>query len=83
MPYFIKVIILIFLDASEKQTIYDSAALVKEKLGDSELDLIINNAGIGAPGKLLQVTNEDMMRVYHTNVIGPLNVVQVLNLLIL
>lgn len=70
------------LDASDKQSIEESAASVKEKLGDNELDLIINNAGIGAPGKLLQATNEDMMRVYHTNVIGPLNIVQVQNPLI-
>ena len=51
--------------------------LVQEKLGNDGLDLIINNAGIMTNGKLLQVTNEDMIRVYQTNVIGPLNVVQV------
>ncbi|EDV24739.1 expressed hypothetical protein [Trichoplax adhaerens] len=73
---------IIKLDASDKQSIENSAAAVKEKLGDEGLDLIINNAGIGAPGKLLQVTNEDMIRVYQTNVIGPLNVVQAYHSLI-
>ncbi|EDV24742.1 uncharacterized protein TRIADDRAFT_25491 [Trichoplax adhaerens] len=77
-----KNVTIIKLDASEKQSIEDSVASVREKLGDERLDLIINNAGIGAPGKLLQTTNEDMIRVYHTNVIGPLNVVQAYHSLI-
>ncbi|EDV24741.1 uncharacterized protein TRIADDRAFT_56845 [Trichoplax adhaerens] len=64
------------LDALDKQSIENSAVAVKEKLGDEGLDLIINNAGVGAPEEFLQATNEDMIRVYHTNVIGPLNVVQ-------
>ncbi|EDV24740.1 uncharacterized protein TRIADDRAFT_56844 [Trichoplax adhaerens] len=43
------------LDASDKQSIENLVAVIKEKLG------------IGAPGKLLQVTNEDLIRVYQTN----------------
>ncbi|EDV25174.1 putative oxidoreductase [Trichoplax sp. H2] len=73
---------IIKLDSSDKQSIENSAVVVKEKLADQGLDLIINNAGIEAPGKLLQVTNEDLIRVYHTNVIGPLNVIQAYHSLI-
>lgn len=66
-----------YLDTTEKQSIEQSVAAVKEKLGDDRLDLIINNAGIMTSGKLLQLNNEDLIRVYQTNVIGPLNIIQV------
>ncbi|RDD36247.1 putative oxidoreductase [Trichoplax sp. H2] len=70
-------VIIIQLDALSNDSIQKSAVLVKEKLDNDGLDLIVNNAGIMTRSpSFLDVTEEDMMRVYKTNVVGPFQVIQ-------
>ncbi|REE02009.1 SDR family NAD(P)-dependent oxidoreductase [Marinoscillum furvescens] len=45
-------------------------------LGDSSLDILINNAGIAHIGNLLQTTGEDLDKVYQVNVKGAFHCAQ-------
>ncbi|XP_010078036.1 PREDICTED: short-chain dehydrogenase/reductase family 9C member 7-like, partial [Pterocles gutturalis] len=49
-----------------------AAARVREHLGGSGLNLLINNAGIIKMKSLESETVEDMTQTYRTNTIGPL-----------
>lgn len=55
-------------------------AQIKSSLGDTKLDLLINNAGIASPNHprdpVLEATKELMMPVLETNVMGNLQVTQ-------
>lgn len=42
-------------------------------LGEKELDVLVNNAGIAHIGNITQTTPEDMHRVYQVNVLGAFN----------
>uniref|UniRef100_A0A8C0ZA93 C-factor-like n=1 Tax=Cyanistes caeruleus TaxID=156563 RepID=A0A8C0ZA93_CYACU len=65
-------IIIIPLEVADPASIKAAAAKVGEHLGDSGLNLLINNAGIGKPNSLDNETLESMTQVYTTNTIGPL-----------
>uniref|UniRef100_A0A8B9SRR7 C-factor n=1 Tax=Anas platyrhynchos TaxID=8839 RepID=A0A8B9SRR7_ANAPL len=57
---------------TEPASIKAAAASVGERLKDSGLNLLINNAGIGNNSSLDNVTQEDLAQMYATNTIGPL-----------
>uniref|UniRef100_A0A8C0UD97 C-factor-like n=1 Tax=Cyanistes caeruleus TaxID=156563 RepID=A0A8C0UD97_CYACU len=59
-------------EVADPASIKAAAAKVGEHLGDSGLNLLINNAGIGKPNSLDNETLESMTQVYTTNTIGPL-----------
>jgi len=56
------------LDVADENSVTAAA----EQVG--ELDLLVNNAGIGHVGTILQTTAEDMDRLYRVNVRGVFNV---------
>uniref|UniRef100_A0A8C3GNF0 C-factor n=1 Tax=Cairina moschata TaxID=8855 RepID=A0A8C3GNF0_CAIMO len=59
-------------EVTELASIKAAAASVGERLKDSGLNLLINNAGIGNNSSLDNVTQEDLAQKYATNTIGPL-----------
>ncbi|XP_005526335.1 PREDICTED: C-factor-like [Pseudopodoces humilis] len=65
-------IIIIPLEVTDPASIKAAAAKVGEHLGDSGLNLLINNAGMAKPNSLANETLESMTQVYTTNTIGPL-----------
>ncbi|XP_060703769.1 uncharacterized protein LOC132830248 [Hemiscyllium ocellatum] len=64
------------IDVTDSASIRRAVDRVEAILGNSGLNLLINNAGINSHVTLETVTAEDMMMVYQTNVVGPLLVVQ-------
>ncbi|XP_058701900.1 C-signal-like [Poecile atricapillus] len=65
-------IIIIPLEVADPASIKAAADKVGEHLGDSGLNLLINNAGILKVNTLDTETLEDMSEIYTTNTIGPL-----------
>ncbi|XP_026712739.1 uncharacterized protein LOC113484521 [Athene cunicularia] len=65
-------LVIIPLEVSDPSSIKAAAARVGEHLGDSGLNLLINNAGIVKLNSLDTETLEDMTQVYTTNTVGPL-----------
>jgi len=62
----------VLLDVSREEDCARAAKHVHQKHG--RLDVLVNNAGIGSVGTLLQTTAEDMDRLYAVNVKGVFNV---------
>src|SRR5690349_14281940 len=62
----------IALDVTSEAQCEQVRALVHGKF--SRLDVLVNNAGIGHVGTLLQTTGADMDRIYSVNVRGMFNV---------
>ncbi|MGY9107240.1 MAG: SDR family NAD(P)-dependent oxidoreductase, partial [Alphaproteobacteria bacterium] len=56
------------LDVTEPASVEQAVAQVLEASG--RLDGVVNNAGIGMMGALGDTTEEELMRVFHTNVVG-------------
>uniref|UniRef100_A0A493SVX5 C-factor n=1 Tax=Anas platyrhynchos platyrhynchos TaxID=8840 RepID=A0A493SVX5_ANAPP len=65
-------LVIVPLEVTEPASIKAAAASVGERLKDSGLNLLINNAGIGNNSSLDNVTQEDLAQMYATNTIGPL-----------
>ncbi|KAM9183092.1 C-signal-like [Mergus octosetaceus] len=65
-------LVIVPLEVTKPASIKAAAASVGERLKDSGLNLLINNAGIGNNSSLDNVTQEDMAQMYATNTIGPL-----------
>ncbi|XP_057269853.1 LOW QUALITY PROTEIN: C-factor-like [Pezoporus wallicus] len=65
-------LVIIPLEVTDPASIKAAAAQVGERLGDSGLTLLINNAGMAILNTLDKETLEDMTHVYTTNTIGPL-----------
>lgn len=63
------------LDVTREQHCEAAGQTVHEQCG--RLDVLVNNAGIGHVGTLLQTTGEDMDRIYAVNVRGMFNVTKV------
>lgn len=54
---------------------------IKRAVGDllmkeNRLDVLINNAGVGITGPLEETPNEEILKTFGTNFIGPLNVIK-------
>src|SRR5215218_5679341 len=60
------------LDVTDEAQCESARRLVHEKF--SRLDVLVNNAGIGHVGTLLQTTGADLDRIYAVNVRGMFNV---------
>lgn len=56
----------------------DSVARLKSELGDTRLDVLINNAGILRHDTFGALDYEDMMEQYRVNTLGPLRVTEAL-----
>lgn len=56
----------------------DSVAAFAAALGDTPVDLLINNAGVGDWAGLDAVNTADALRVYNVNALGPLRVTRAL-----
>ncbi|XP_068549720.1 C-signal-like isoform X1 [Anas acuta] len=65
-------LVIVPLEVTEPASIKAAAASVGERLKDSGLNLLINNAAIGNNSSLDNVTQEDLAQMYATNTIGPL-----------
>lgn len=61
-------------DVADERSISAAVEAVKEQIGASGLNLLINNAAINkpaSPASLLTSGKKDMMEVFETNVVGP------------
>jgi len=56
----------------------DSVAKLKRQLGDTRLDVLINNAGILIDDEFGAINYDDMLKQYQVNTLGPLRVVEAL-----
>ena len=56
----------------------DSIAKLKKELGDTRLDVLINNAGILIDDQFGSINYDDMQKQYQVNTLGPLRVIEAL-----
>lgn len=63
-------------DVTDADAIGRAAATVKERIGDSGLFGLINNAGISDPGPLASLSPDVLRRHFEVNVVGVLHMVQ-------
>lgn len=64
-------------DVTDPNSIKAAVGKVQEKVGNTGLNLLINNAGTTRRSTLATETAENMTLVYTTNTIGPLQTSQV------
>ncbi|XP_074552655.1 uncharacterized protein LOC141809497 [Halichoeres trimaculatus] len=70
------IIHVIRMDVSDLCSIKESAAQVGSVVGHRGLNLVINNAGILSQSVLKDCNSEDMHKVFNTNVVGPMIIIQ-------
>jgi len=56
----------------------NSVAALKKELGDTRLDVLINNAGILIDDQFGSINYDDMLEQYQVNTLGPLRVIEAL-----
>jgi NAD(P)-dependent dehydrogenase (short-subunit alcohol dehydrogenase family) len=56
----------------------DSVAKLAKELGDTHLDVLVNNAGILIDDQFGSINYDDMVRQYQVNTLGPLRVIEAL-----
>ena len=64
-------VVLLALDITDPQQIGEAASAT---LARGDVDVVFNNAGYGMSGPLEGVTDEQMLRMLHTNLMGPIRV---------
>ncbi|KAH3881233.1 C-factor-like [Dreissena polymorpha] len=64
------------LDVCDQSSIDNAKKFVESKLQGEGLNLLINNAGIIDRTNIYEASREEMAKIYETNAIGPLMVVQ-------
>jgi NAD(P)-dependent dehydrogenase (short-subunit alcohol dehydrogenase family) len=64
-------VVLLALDITDPEQIAEAAS---QALARGEVDVVFNNAGYGMAGPLEGVTDEQMLRMVHTNLMGPIRV---------
>jgi NAD(P)-dependent dehydrogenase (short-subunit alcohol dehydrogenase family) len=64
-------VVLLALDITDPQQIAEAAS---QALARGEVDVVFNNAGYGMAGPLEGVTDEQMLRMVYTNLMGPIRV---------
>ncbi|XP_063293719.1 C-signal-like [Pelobates fuscus] len=69
-------LVILQLDATNPDSIKKAVKNVEEHLEGSGLNLLLNNAGIMSHVNLDNVDSEDMINVFKTNVVGPMQVSQ-------
>ena len=62
-------------DISDEQSVTDAAKEISKLWGDS-LDILINNAGMGAVGSVVDATSSDWEKIFGVNVFGTARVVR-------
>ncbi|XP_053127483.1 C-factor-like [Hemicordylus capensis] len=65
-------LVILQFESTDEASIQALAKEVTARLAGGGLNLLINNAGVMPPSTLASVTEEDMMSIYHINVIGPM-----------
>jgi NAD(P)-dependent dehydrogenase (short-subunit alcohol dehydrogenase family) len=58
------------LDVTVKESIYKARNILKERLEDGRLDVLINNAGVAIPGPLYHVSDTDFENQMKVNLLG-------------
>ncbi len=66
----------LLLDVTDLAAIDQAAKSVESELGESGLDGLVNNAGIGIGGPLEYVELDEIRRQFEVNLIGPIAVIQ-------
>lgn len=64
-------------DATDLSSIKECAQQVGSLVGDTGLNLLVNNAGVLCKATLQESTAEDMRSSFDTNVVGPMHVIKV------
>ncbi|XP_036423303.1 C-factor-like [Colossoma macropomum] len=68
------IITVVPLDTTDPSSIKESAKMVGSQVGDKGLNVLVNNAGVLAHGKMQDTSADDMLCAFTTNVIGPMSV---------
>ncbi|GBM26205.1 C-factor [Araneus ventricosus] len=69
-------IILIKMDVGDAEDIERAGSLVEEKVGESGLNLLINNAGVLRYQSFPEITEEDMLFHFRINTVAPVMVLK-------
>lgn len=64
---------IIYLDVTDRQSIKDAVALIKNN--ENKLDALVNNAGYGIAGSVEDTSYEEMFSQFNTNFFGALQVI--------
>lgn len=65
---------IIALDVTKVQTI--SSCITEVLQHESQIDILINNAGAGITGPIEEIPDEEIKRNFETNLFGPINVIK-------
>ncbi|MDR2223177.1 MAG: SDR family oxidoreductase [Flavobacteriaceae bacterium] len=65
---------LVALDVRDVQSIKNAIAEVLEK--EKNIDILINNAGVGITGPIEEIPTEEILNNFQTNVFGPIEVIK-------
>jgi short-subunit dehydrogenase len=65
---------LLALDVTKKDTINTAVKILIEREG--RIDVLINNAGVGITGPVEETPDEEIKKVFQTNVFGPIDVIK-------
>lgn len=66
--------LLLPLDVTDKDSIAKAVRRVMETFG--QIDVLVNNAGYGFRGAIEEATDEEIERIYQTNFLGPIHLIQ-------
>nr|XP_055042352.1 C-factor [Misgurnus anguillicaudatus] len=70
------IVTLVRIDVADPRSIKESAEKVSSLLGNSGLNLLVNNAAVLPQKSMLTATVKDMQDTFNTNVIGPMLVIR-------
>lgn len=65
---------LLEMDVRKPSSVQTAIKVVIKK--EQRLDVLVNNAGVGITGPLEETPNEEILKTFDTNFIGPLNVIK-------
>lgn len=61
---------IIMMDVTEDEAIDSGMKYVQEQIGDSSINVLINNAGVAVPGPLMYMTDEEFFHQINVNVLA-------------
>lgn len=61
---------IIMMDVTEDEAIDSGMKYVQEQIGDSAINVLINNAGVAVPGPLMYMTDEEFFHQINVNVLA-------------
>ncbi len=65
---------IVALDVTKQETI--STCLAEVLKHESQIDIVVNNAGAGITGPIEEIPDEEIKRNFETNLFGPINVIK-------